>query len=43
MDMDESLHVLGEPLRVCGEDPITGFYRNGYCDKGPEDMGVHTV
>ena len=41
--MDESLNALEEPLRVCGEDPITGFYRNGYCDTGPEDMGIHTV
>ncbi len=36
-------NVLGEPLVVCCEDPLTGFYRNGRCDTGPEDHGVHTV
>ena len=28
---------------VCCENPLTGFYRNGRCDTGPEDHGVHTV
>ena len=36
-------NVLGEPLIVCCENPLTGFYRNGKCDTGPEDHGVHTV
>ena len=27
----------------CGEEPLTGFYRNGCCDTGPEDTGMHTV
>ncbi len=36
-------NVLGEPLMVCCENPLTGFYRNGKCDTGPEDHGVHTV
>jgi len=36
-------NVLGEPLIVCCENPLTGFYRNGRCDTGPEDHGVHTV
>ena len=36
-------NVLGEPLEVCCENPLTGFYRNGRCDTGPEDHGVHTV
>ena len=36
-------NVLGEPLVVCCENPLTGFYRNGRCDTGPEDHGVHTV
>ena len=39
----QSMNVLGEPLIVCCENPITGFYRNGRCDTGPEDHGVHTV
>jgi len=40
---NKARNVLGEPLIVCCENPITGFYRNGRCDTGPEDHGVHTV
>ena len=36
-------NVLGGLLSPCSSDPITGFYRNGCCDTGPEDMGMHTV
>ncbi len=36
-------NVLGEPLAPCSERPRTGFYRNGCCDTGPEDVGSHTV
>ena len=36
-------NVLGEPLAACSLDPITGFYRNGCCDTGAGDAGVHTV
>jgi len=36
-------NVLGDELETCGCDPMTGFYRNGCCDTGTEDMGVHTV
>jgi uncharacterized protein len=37
------LNVLGEPLEECGIDPMTGFYRDGCCTSGPEDVGSHTV
>ena len=36
-------NVLGGPLQLCGEDPVTGFYRTGCCHWGPEDVGVHSV
>ena len=36
-------NVLGEPMEICCEKPLTGFYRNGRCDTGPDDLGVHTV
>jgi len=36
-------NVLGEPLTGCCTDPVTGFYRDGYCRTGPGDTGVHTV
>lgn len=41
--MDRSVNVLGGPLAPCSRDPLTGFYRNGCCDTGPEDRGSHTV
>ena len=36
-------NVLGEDLEPCGTDPVTGFYRDGSCTCGPEDVGVHAV
>ena len=36
-------NVLGGELLSCSLDPVTGFYRNGCCETGPEDMGLHTV
>lgn len=36
-------NVLGEPLALCCTDPMTGFYRTGRCDTGPEDVGLHLV
>src|SRR5215467_10976268 len=36
-------NVLGGELEPCGTDPLTGFYRDGCCNTGPEDMGSHTV
>ena len=38
-----SRNVLGGPLGTCSNDPLTGFYRNGCCDTGSEDQGVHVV
>jgi uncharacterized protein len=36
-------NVLGEPLEICSMKPMTGFYRDGCCDTGQEDVGSHTV
>ena len=41
--VEGELNVLGGPLQVCGQDPVTGFYRDGRCSTGPEDVGSHTV
>jgi hypothetical protein len=41
--MEEDLNVFGEKLETCSTDPLTGFYRNGCCSTGEEDMGTHTV
>jgi uncharacterized protein len=36
-------NVLGGELEECGKDPLTGFYRDGCCTSGAEDLGSHTV
>ena len=36
-------NVFGEPLAGCSFAPMTGFYRTGCCETGPEDLGLHTV
>jgi uncharacterized protein len=38
-----SRSVLGEPLEICSIKPMTGFFRDGCCDTGQEDVGSHTV
>ncbi len=37
------LNVFGQPLEHCCRDPVTGFYRDGFCHTGPQDSGTHTV
>ncbi|KAJ3233000.1 hypothetical protein HDU81_002567 [Chytriomyces hyalinus] len=37
------LNVLGTPLEVCSKSTMTGFYRTGSCQTGPQDQGMHTV
>ena len=36
-------NVLGEELIPCSLNPATGFFRNGCCETGPHDLGLHTV
>src|SRR6516164_1265787 len=36
-------NVLGDRLEVCSLNPMTGFFRDGCCDTGREDIGSHTV
>ena len=36
-------NVLGGELEPCGTDPLTGFYRDGCCTTGVEDVGSHTI
>ena len=36
-------NVLGGPLEECGIEPMTGFYRDGCCNTGPQDVGSHTI
>jgi len=41
--MNEALNVFNEPLIVCGTSPMTGVYRDGCCNTGANDRGMHTV
>lgn len=41
--MATAKNVLGTPLKSCSTQPLTGFYRNGCCDTGPDDLGLHLV
>lgn len=43
LDGVSALNVLGKPLEPCGTDPVTGYYRDGCCNSGPEDVGSHTI
>ncbi len=43
MKQEKPLNVFGEPLVICGEDPMTGFFRDGKCNTDEQDMGLHTV
>jgi uncharacterized protein len=37
------LNVLGDELQTCCTDPLTGFFRTGFCVTGPQDLGTHVV
>ena len=41
--MSEGLNVLGGELEGCSFDPLTGFWRDGSCQTGGQDVGVHAV
>ena len=41
--MKEGRSVLGRALSSCCKSPVTGFYRDGCCNTGDEDVGSHTV
>ena len=44
MRFDETArNVLGGELEPCSRNPLTGFFRNGCCETGPDDLGLHTV
>ena len=41
--MASAKNVLGEDLQPCSQDPLTGFYRDGCCNTGADDVGLHIV
>ena len=40
---DKQKNVFGETIRTCCENPITGFFRDGFCHTDERDEGIHTV
>ena len=43
LDVMPERNVLGGELEPCGSEPLTGFYRDGCCNTGPQDLGSHTI
>lgn len=43
MEKHPAINILGQPLAICGMDPLTGFFRDGACNTCAEDRGSHTV
>jgi len=43
MSKEKQLNIRNMPIEHCSFDPLTGFYRNGCCDTGDNDRGIHTV
>jgi uncharacterized protein (DUF2237 family) len=41
--MKAPLNVLGGPIQLCSQDPLTGWYRDGCCNTDDDDRGNHTV
>ena len=41
--MEPQRNIIGGELEICSLEPLTGFYRDGYANTGPEDLGSHTV
>jgi hypothetical protein len=42
-EQSPSVNVLGGPLLPCSVAPLTGFFRDGCCNTGPQDRGLHVV
>jgi len=42
-ELEKPVNVFGDPLENCSDSPLTGFYRDGCCNTGDQDPGVHTV
>ncbi len=41
--MTQAKNILGESLKPCSTDPMTGYLRDGCCNTNPQDLGAHTV
>lgn len=43
MSLSSSLNVFNQPLEICSNSPLTGFFRDGYCNTNAQDQGSHTL
>lgn len=43
MSREPDVNVVGGELQPCSNEPLTGFFRDGCCGTGPDDVGSHTV
>ena len=41
--MAKQKNILGEEVELCCDNPITGFFRDGFCNTNGRDQGIHTV
>ncbi len=41
--MPDAKNVIGGRLEMCCTSPMTGFYRTGRCETGPDDLGAHVI
>ncbi len=41
--MNKAQNVIGTELELCSREPLTGFFRDGHCTTGPQDLVTHTV
>lgn len=40
---DQAKNVLGTALQPCCFEPMTGWFRDGFCNTNVLDTGIHTV
>ena len=41
--LKDKLNILNKPLKSCCNDPMSGYWRDGYCRTAQEDQGTHVV
>lgn len=41
--MEKAKNVLGNELQLCCSDPMTGYFRDGFCNINNMDVGTHVI
>ena len=39
----EVINIFGDTIEACCHDPVTGFFRDGFCNTDEHDFGSHVV